>query len=83
MTLYNGNTAIASNDDWGTPVAPVATTAAQLSATFGAVGAFALPAGSKDSAMLVTVSPGINYTVQVTASSGATGVGLVEVYEVP
>lgn len=83
MTLYNSsNTAIASNDDWGTPVGTGTATAAQLSAAFTATGAFALPSGSKDAALLVNLAPG-NYTVQVTASIGATGVGLVEVYEAP
>ena len=77
-----GGANLGSNDDWGTPVGAGAATAAQLSAAFTAVGAFNLPAGSKDAAMLVTLSPG-NYTAQVTASTGATGVGLVEVYEAP
>lgn len=45
-------------------------------------GAFALPEGSRDAAMLVTVPPG-SYTVQVTpaAGSGQAGVAIVEVYE--
>jgi hypothetical protein len=77
-----GGATLGSNDDWGTPVGTGAATAAQLSAAFAAVGAFNLPAGSKDAALLVTLSPG-NYTAQVTASTGTTGVGLVEVYEAP
>jgi|GEM_PF-2988431 len=77
-----GGANLGSNDDWGTPVGTGAATAAQLSAAFAAVGAFNLPTGSKDAAMLVTLSPG-NYTAQATASTGASGVGLVEVYEAP
>lgn len=45
------------------------------------VGAFALPDGSADSAMLVTVGPG-SYTVVVAGLGGTTGVALVELYVV-
>ena len=45
-------------------------------------GAFAFPAGGKDAAVLLTLPPG-SYTAQVSGVGGATGVGLVEVYEVP
>jgi hypothetical protein len=45
-------------------------------------GAFALPAGSNDAAAVVTLAPG-NYTVIVSSRSGATGLALVEVYQVP
>jgi len=83
MTLFGaGGVTLASNDDWGTPVGTGAATAAQISAAASAVGAFAFPAGSKDSALLANLAPG-SYTVQVTASTGTTGVGLVEVYEAP
>jgi hypothetical protein len=37
---------------------------------------------SKDAALLLTLQPGI-YTAQVSGVAGATGVALVEVYEVP
>ena len=45
------------------------------------VGAFSLDAGSKSSALLVTLEPGI-YSVVVDGNGGE-GVALVEVYEVP
>jgi len=45
------------------------------------VGAFALPDGSADSAILVTVSPGL-YSVVVAGIGGTTGVALVELYVV-
>jgi hypothetical protein len=41
-----------------------------------------LPSTSKDSALLVTLSPGL-YSVQASGVSNTTGVALVEVYEVP
>ena len=66
-----------SNDDWGTNA-----NLADLGAATTAAGAFVLAAGSKDSALLVTLDPGA-YTAQVSGAGGATGISLVEVYEVP
>ncbi|HWA11149.1 MAG TPA: immunoglobulin domain-containing protein [Opitutaceae bacterium] len=68
----NGNV-VGSNDDW---------TGTALGAAFTAVNAFALPAGSKDAAVLVTLGPGV-YTAQVRSSDNSTGIALLEVYEVP
>jgi hypothetical protein len=65
---------LATNDNWGGSAA--------LAGAFGDTGAFALNAGSADAALLTTLAPG-NYTAQVTVATGATGVALVEVYEVP
>ncbi len=50
---------------------------------FATQGAFALPEGSRDAAMLVTLPPG-SYTVQVAGAgtgAAAQGVAIVEVYE--
>lgn len=66
------NASIASNDNWD----------ASLSATFTAVGAFPLTAGSRDAALITALTPG-SYTVQVSGVNGATGEALVEIYEVP
>jgi sugar lactone lactonase YvrE len=75
LTLFNSaSVKIGENNDWAG--------AAELSAAFAGVGAFALPATSKDAALLVTLPPG-NYSAQVTGANGTTGVALVEVYEVP
>ena len=46
------------------------------------VGAFALPAGSKDAAFVVTLPAGA-YTVQVNGANATTGLALVEIYEAP
>jgi len=78
ITVYSGATAIASNAGWGTGLS----TAVQISAVSAQVGAFPLPAGSKDSALLLTLQPG-SYTVQVTSISNSAGVALVEVYAAP
>jgi len=73
LEIYNSaQVKIAENDTWSPA----------LASTFTAVGAFALPAGSKDAALLVTLAPG-GYTVQVSGVSGTTGQAIVEVYEVP
>ncbi len=71
---------LASNDNWGTPVGN-SPDAAALGGAFTAAGAFAFPAGSLDSATIVSVGPGA-YTVPVVGAGGSTGVGLVEVYDI-
>jgi len=75
LTLFNDKSVkIGENNDWGGT--------ATLTAAFGAVGAFGLPATSKDAAVSVTLEPGL-YSVQVAGTATTTGVALVEVYEVP
>jgi hypothetical protein len=74
LAVFRGQAQIGVNDDWGGAV--------RLSAAFTQVGAFALAPDSKDAAVLVTLDPGA-YTVQVGGVGGATGVALIEVYEVP
>lgn len=73
LELYNSaQVKIAENDTY----------ASSLASTFTAVGAFALTAGSKDAALLVTLAAG-GYTVQVSGVAATSGAALVEVYEVP
>ena len=72
-----GTTPIQQNDNWLS-----ASNAAQVGLASAQVGAFGLPATSKDSAMLATLDPG-SYTAQVSGVGNATGVALVEIYEVP
>jgi hypothetical protein len=76
LALFRSGTSepMATNDNWaGTPA---------LSSAFVNVGAFALPATSRDAALLATLPPG-GYSVVVTGVAGAAGSALVEVYEVP
>lgn len=73
LQVFNGAGAIipgASNDNWN----------AADAAAMNAVGAFALPAGSKDAALIVTLAPGL-YTTQVSGVGGTTGVALIEFYD--
>lgn len=71
LRLFSGSTPIDENDNWGGSAA--------LASSFTAVGAFALPAGSSDAALLRQLSPG-PYSAHLIATSG-TGVALVECYD--
>lgn len=77
LRIFQGAQLIAENDDWST-----ASDAALVATAAQGVGAFALPAAGRDAALLLTLPPGA-YTAQVSGVGGATGVALVEVYEVP
>jgi glucose/arabinose dehydrogenase len=75
LSLFSGQTAMASNQGWGGDP--------QVAAVAASVGAFSWgSAGTPDSALVVTLPPGA-YTAQVTGAAGDGGVALVEVYEVP
>ena len=76
IAVYAGSTQIATNDNWEVGTS----TGAQIATASAKVGAFALPAGSKDAALLITLQPGA-YTVLVTGVANTTGVALVEVYD--
>jgi len=72
VAIYNSAGAqIAFNDDWN----------AADAATMTSVGAFALPAGSKDAAIVTSLPSGL-YTAEVSGNGGTTGLGLLEIYEV-
>lgn len=73
LVLRQGDTTIATNDNWAGDAAIASATAAR--------GAFALDSNSRDAALLITLAPG-NYTVQVRGVGDTTGLALVEVYEV-
>ncbi|NBQ59016.1 MAG: hypothetical protein EBU32_11685, partial [Opitutaceae bacterium] len=55
---------------------------ADLRAANTATGAFALGDDSKDAAVLATFDPG-TYLAQVSGVAGATGISLIEIYELP
>lgn len=67
---------LGSNNDWGSDT-PKAT---EIEQARQSAGAFQWSTGSKDAAMVVTLSPG-NYTAIVSGVGAATGIALVEVYE--
>lgn len=76
LTLFSGQRVIATNSDWGlnSNVQEFPTASAQ-------VGAFALPTGSRDAVLLVTLEPGA-YTVELGVQGVVSGEVLVEVYQV-
>ena len=80
LDVNSGTTLVASNEGWDKPRAGAAT-AAQITAAAASVGAFALPAGSADTALLLQLSPG-SYTVNLSGVNGTTGDVLAEVYDV-
>ena len=71
LKLFRGGALINQNDDWGGGAA--------LSTAYASVGAFPLPAGSKDAALFMPLSAG-SYSAQVGAVTGA-GVTLIEGYD--
>jgi septal ring-binding cell division protein DamX len=78
LSVYgSSDNVIAANTGWGTGSNP-----AEVASAAASVGAFALLAGSADSAQLVTLPAGA-YTMQVSGVNNSTGVALAEVYEVP
>jgi hypothetical protein len=68
LTLYSGQSVIASNDNWGNSA-----NAVQIQSAIGA------PTNPKESAILITLQPGA-YTAIVTGANGGTGLGIVEVF---
>jgi sugar lactone lactonase YvrE len=78
LTVFDssGNT-VATNTGWSTNA-----NAATIATEAASVGAFALPAGSADCALLLTLPPGA-YTAQVSGVGGTSGIALVEAYQAP
>jgi cyclophilin family peptidyl-prolyl cis-trans isomerase len=77
LTLYRSgdSSPLGANDDWGG--------SASMAAAFAQVGAFPLPAASKDAA-LVLPAPGVaaaDYSVRVDGKNNATGRVLAEIYD--
>jgi hypothetical protein len=69
------NTLLQTNDNWGG--------SSLLASVSSTVGAFALPdPSSKDAVLLVTLDPGV-YSAEVLGVAAASGITLVEIYEVP
>ncbi|MFM1749303.1 MAG: hypothetical protein RLZZ188_2969, partial [Verrucomicrobiota bacterium] len=72
LQLYNADgILVLSNDNWS----------ADDLGTMNSVGAFALTGGSRDAALVATLSPGA-YTAQVSGVGNTSGVAILEVYDV-
>ncbi len=72
FTVLGASTPLVTNDDWGGSTV--------MANAFSAVGAFALPAASADSAVLRDVTPG-GYTVQIAGKGTASGTVIAEIYD--
>lgn len=74
LVLFNADREVlTSNSQWSGDATP--------QSLFSAVGAFPLNSGSTDTALLVTLAPGL-YTAQVQSQDNTSGVALIEIYEV-
>jgi hypothetical protein len=94
LRLYHGSTGIAENNDWQTTLTLCSVSgyecggATEISATGldpcqPNPGETTAPPGcAQESAILITLPPG-GYTAILSGDSGGTGIGLVEVFEVP
>ncbi len=88
LTLFDsGGSPIATNTGWSSPSTRGSSTvqasiSAATSSLFSQVGAFPLPTGSADSAVVATLPAGA-YSALVTGVGNTTGVALAEIYEVP
>ncbi|HRE80240.1 MAG TPA: hypothetical protein PLN52_04290 [Opitutaceae bacterium] len=72
IQVFRGQTAIASNDDWGSDTS--------VAAAFAQAGAFSLTPGSKDAALVTTLTPGA-YTAFIKGSTATEqGEVLIELY---
>jgi hypothetical protein len=72
LQVYNSEgVLVLTNDNWSTTDQGV----------MSAVGAFPLTAGSRDAALVATLSPG-SYTAQVSGVGNTSGVAILEVYDV-
>ncbi len=77
LTVFGSNGAVlAGNDDWGN-----AGNSPQIAAAGAQAGAFALPAASRDAALLASLG-GSAYTVQLAGKTAGAGAALVEAYDV-
>ena len=78
IQIYRSGVAapLAANDDW----AAGADNPAQLAATFASAGAFALPSGSRDAALVLPLQPGAYTMHAMGATAAETGEVLTELY---
>jgi len=79
LTLLGSSGVIATNDDWQINSSGQ-NQSSLIAATAAQVGTFALPNGSKDSALLATVNNGV-YTTSLFRPNGTTGIALTEIYD--
>ena len=79
-TLSNVQMRLFKSSDPTTPVAVSRVVRTQSIALGAELGAFALASGAQDATLVAVLTPGA-YTVEVSGVDGATGIAIVEVYE--
>jgi hypothetical protein len=80
LHLFSGQSAIAENNDWETPL-PLCAQSGQACGTPADIAATGLaPSASLEAAILITLNPG-PYTAIVSGVGATTGVALVDVFE--
>lgn len=77
IALMGGAGIVAQNAGWS-----ASADAAAIATAASAVGAFPFANGSADAAVIISLQPGA-YTVNISDAGGASGVALVELYELP
>jgi hypothetical protein len=87
LSVYDSNgNLVAQNLNWANQTVSgryqAAVNATNIITMNASVGAFALTAGSADTALIANLPPGA-YTFQVTSAGASTGQALGEVYELP
>ena len=78
LDLFRGTTLLGTNSAWENGDV---TSSSLVRSASQRVGAFALPSGSKDAALLITL-PSDYYTAQVSGAGRTSGLALLEVYDV-
>ena len=76
ITVFSGTREIASNQGGASA------SSADIAQAVTKLGTFPFPAGSLNSALLLSLEPG-NYTAVVSSTDGTRGIALLEVYELP
>lgn len=77
VTIFRNGVVVATNDNWSSAV-----NATEIAAATERAGAFPISPGSRDAAMVVTLTPGA-YTAVVSGVGATTGTALVEIYSLP
>ncbi len=78
LTVFNGARIVATNTGWAS-----AANATQVEQAAASVGAFPLARTGTDSAVVLTLTAGENYTVEVSSADSTPGAVLVEIYQLP
>lgn len=74
LKVFSGQSLVAESERWGGTLV--------LTNAFAQVGAFGVPPNSTDAALIHSFPAGA-YTVQLSGSEGSSGIGLIEIYELP